>query len=100
MGIIVQVDGKERRWGEIGSDWIAQQITGRRNDGCDVCTRIRVEEAGATWSTANCPSGSGKAPSGPLVDRINAVYSKFDLDEKGYSPGNVIAFIQQIERLL
>ena len=93
--------GNEERNG-IDERWIAQQITRRRGSGESVCVQVRIdaEDVNLVLQTPGCLTGavSGRRPT-PLEREVLDLWERHGLNERDFSPGNVIAFLKQLARL-
>lgn len=90
---------------QADSDWIARQVNGRRKDGQSVCVRVSIRTSGINLSrsTPGCPSSGGGGAGRPPTSREREVldlWAKLGLNEGDFSPGNVVAFVRQVLRLL
>lgn len=84
-------------------EWITQQINGRRKDGQPVCVRVLIHtpELNLSYSTPGCPSsGVGGRPPTSREREFLDLWAKHGLDKDGCAPGNVVAFVKQVLRLI
>ena len=103
--VTLTIGGAQRDLGsrsDIDESWINGQVNGRRADGEQVCVRIRIVTSGLdlTLASAGCGGGGGgrslRADEQKLVD----LWVDRGLSRPDFAGGNVVAFLQQLFRLL
>ena len=98
--IFVSIAGDERSLQDASPDWITQQVERRRRDGLRVCVTVTIKtgELDMRLSTPECGGGGGgRAPTTREAQVFN-LWTKLHLNHPGWSPGNVIAFLRQVDR--
>lgn len=99
MTIKVKIGTNERDISEMEPNWISEQIVRRKQDGVPVCVVVKIESNGLDMSLASggCPTGGGggRAPN-PQETKIFDLWEKLHLKETDISPGNLIAFLEQM----
>lgn len=101
----IRIGNDQRELREADPQWITQGINGRRRDGQAVCVTVRIDEPGATLSlcTPACRvgggGGGGRAPNAREA-AIFELWNKRGLNDSEVEPGEVVAFVQQVLRLL
>lgn len=103
--ITVRIAGQERQWDDpddAEEGWVTQQITRRRADGHQVCATVGIKTSyvNVGLSTPGCALGGGGRR--PTTDeaRIIDLWAQRGLNDSNFSPGNLIAFLRQLARLL
>lgn len=100
--IRVEIGTSERTMKNASPDWINRQIRGRRDDGQTVCVRVRINcpsvELGLQTST--CPGGGSGRSFTPEEQRVIDLWSDLDLSDPDFTPGNLVAFLKQLEHRL
>ena len=86
---------------DLDESWINQQINRRREDGQQVCVKvkIRTDSLDFTLATPTCEGLGGRRPK-PHEQEIFDLWKKRGLDKKDFTGGNLVAFIKQLKRLL
>ncbi|TAL72898.1 MAG: hypothetical protein EPN56_14195 [Rhodanobacter sp.] len=98
--IFVSIASDERSLQDANPDWITQQVERRRRDGLQVCVTVIIKSGGLDMrlSTPECVSrGGSRAPTAQEAHVFN-LWTKFHLNQPGWSPGNLIAFLRQLDR--
>ena len=88
---------------QASAGWITQQIERRRRDCIAVCVEVHIKEADLDMSlaTPGCSrNGFGGRPPNAHEKAIFDLWEKCGLNETGFAPGRVIAFLAQLKRLL
>lgn len=108
MGEVVSVEvwvGADRAslTDAIRGAWAVRQTTRRRKDGEAVCFRVRIEAPSVdfTLATMECGRGGGGGRSLTRAEQqILELWEQHRLNELEYEPGQALAFLRQLERLL
>lgn len=100
----ISIGNESRPLDQADPEWITQQINGRRKDGQAVCVRLSVHTAGlnlscSTPACASSGSGGGRPPT-PHEREILDLWAKHGLNTGDFAPGNVVAFVKQVLRLI
>jgi len=101
--ITVKINEIECQWGDVGPEWINQQITGRRKENIPICVIVTITERGANISLAagNCPTfTSGNWTPPPTDQKVSDLWEECGLRKHGFTGGNLISFLQRVDRLL
>jgi hypothetical protein len=100
----ISIGAESRTLEQADPDWITQQISGRRKDGQSVCVRVSIHtpELNLSCITPACASsgGGGGRPPTAREREILELWAKHGLNDGDFSPGNVVAFVRQVLRLL
>src|SRR5689334_14759491 len=99
----VFVGNDEMDWKSIDQHWLCNQISRRRDDGQEVCVRVRIEEPNVNLalSTPGWSSfGGGGRPPNHREREVIDLWDKLHLNERQYTCGNVNAFLQQLHRFV
>jgi hypothetical protein len=104
MAVTVKIGGGEERvLSDVTERWIIDQITRRRQDRVEVCVLVKIEMAGINLrlTTPACSSagGGGRPPNNREQEIIN-LWNERKLNSDDFTGGNVIAFLQQLRRLI
>lgn len=95
----IEIAGQSKSLEEADAAWIASQVSGR--GGGDVCiiVRIRTNEAEITLATAACALGRGGSTE--LRPKEQEIVNLWTRKMRGtYSTGDVVAFFQELKRIL
>jgi hypothetical protein len=101
--ISVKVGNDEKPLDDVSTGWITQQIERRRHDGVAVCVvvSIRTDNLNMHLSTPECAGGArGGRPPNAREMAVPELWQKHGLNEAGFAPGHVVAFLAQVRRLL
>jgi len=98
----IRIGTDERDLRDADSQWITQEIQGRRRDGLAVCVVIQIRTADLSMTLAT--PGCGGAGGGRLPNRREAevlkLWEELGLGEPGFEPGSVVAFVKRVNRFL
>ena len=93
----------ERDLDEAGELWITQQINRRRQEGLSACVRvtIHIDDVNMALATPSCAGvgGGGRYPN-TREQRIFDLWAERGLSGTDFAPGNLIAFLKQLDRLI
>ena len=101
--IRVQIGTSERAIENADPSWITEQINRRRRDGQTVCVRVRIDDSRANMilTTPACAgAGGGNRPPNAQESEIFDLWEKRGLNKGDFAPGNLIAFLNQLMRLI
>jgi hypothetical protein len=87
----------------IDEQWINQEINRRRRDGETVCVRVTIHDADVQMmlSTPSCGGGGGAGrPPNVAEKEIFDLWAHRDLNQPGFTGGNVVAFLKQLRSLV
>lgn len=101
----IRIGNDERALRDADPQWITREIRERREDGRMVCVMVRLRTADLLLdlATRGCCSGGG---SGSLrrasrrEKRVRGLWDRLGLDAMDIDPGDVVAFVQQVDRYL
>ena len=99
----IWIGGAERRLEDADPQWIHEQLERRRREGGETCVRIEIHVDGAdvALSTPNCPSRSGaRREANELEKSLFDLWERHQLRDAKFTAGNVVAFVQQVRRLV
>lgn len=100
--ITIKIGTEQKQIDDVDPQWINQQINRRRENGASVCVRVFVRLSGLNMilSTPNCEmGGSGRAPA-RREREIFDLWGQRGLNRADFSGGNLVAFLEQLKRLL
>lgn len=99
----VIIGTESRPLSDAREDWINEQVRRRSAEGA-VCVRVKVEgpDIDLVLSTPGCPTGGGGGYRRPtyLESDVLALWEGRGLLERGFSGGNLVAFLSQLRRLV
>lgn len=99
----IKIGSDERNLEDADPHWITQEIQTRRADGQSVCVivTINTEELNLHLATPTCGSGGGGGR--PPTQREKAIldlWNERGLNQIDFSPGEVVAFVKQVQRYI
>jgi hypothetical protein len=97
--IFLEIGSMRRPLGEVTESWIAEQVGARRAEGQPVCLRVQIQENGYDLSlaTTGCPSSGRGRAAHPREEWILDLWNRLHLGQPGFTGGNVIAFLKQLQ---
>jgi hypothetical protein len=101
--ITVKIGNEEQSLEGASPGWITQQIERRRRDGISVCVvvRIRTADLSIHLATPGCAGNAGGGRPPTANERvILELWRKHGLNEAGFAPGDMVAFLAQLRHLL
>ncbi len=102
----IKIGNDQRDLREADAAWIASEIAGRRKDGQAVCVFVQINESGANLPlmTPACRVGASRGGRGREPNAIEVaiieLWNSRGLNSGQVEPGQVIAFVRQLLRLL
>lgn len=98
----IRIGPVEKKLAEASKSWINQEINGRRAAGEEVCVQVTIHEPDVRMglATPSCGGGPGGRRPNPREQNIFDLWEKCGLNRSNFASGNVIAFLEQLERLL
>lgn len=103
--IDIEIGLGHREWkhpDEAEEGWVRERVETQRSISGDVCVRVQIHcpDVGLTWATSGCPPGRGvNRPLSPSEDRINRLWTRLGLYEKGFSANQLLGFFRQLENV-
>lgn len=100
--ICVKIGNEEMPLDDASPGWITQQIESRRRDGVAVCVIVRIKASGLDMrlTTPGCARGGVGRPPNANERAIFNLWEKCGLNEIGFTPGQVVAFLAQVRHIL
>lgn len=102
--VTVRIGDLEKSLEEAEPHWITQQINRRREDDItSICVQVIIREGSVDMilSTPGCGGGGGRPRQlRPEEREILDLWQKRHLNEDEFTPGNLVAFIQQLKRMI
>lgn len=101
----IKIGNDQRDLRNADAQWITSEIVGRHKDGRAVCVAVQINESGANLPlmTQACRvgqgGGGGRAPNA-LESAIIDLWNRHGLNSGEVEPGQVVAFVRQVLRLL
>ena len=100
----IAIGSETRPLEQADPEWITQQINRRRQEGASVCVRVQIKtsDLNIPFATPTCASsgGGGGRPPTAREQGFLDLWIKHKLNEREFSPGNVVAFVKQVLRLI
>lgn len=103
MAVSITINGEQRDLQDADAHWINSHITRRRAAGEIVCVRVVIDENGVdlNLATPTCGlRGGGGRPAKPNERGILDLWNRFNLNSADFTGGEVVAFTEQVKRLL
>lgn len=99
----IKIGNEQRSLADADAQWITQQINGRRKDGMLVCVVVEITagDIDVRFATPTCGGGGGGGR--PLTMREQEaldIWQRHHLNNENFSPGDVVAFVKQVLRLI
>lgn len=101
--ISVKVGNDEKAVDDASAGWITQQIERRRRDGISVCVvvSINTSDLHMRLATPGCAgNGGGSRPPNASERVVWDLWQKYGLNQAGFAPGGVVAFLAQVKHLI
>jgi hypothetical protein len=100
--ITVSIGGMSLPFDQASERWIAQMLEDARKRGASPCiqVRLRTSEVDVALSSPGCGGGVGGRQPTPREMRIVELWNKHHLNTAQVSPGDVRAFLAQVEGLV
>jgi hypothetical protein len=99
----ISIGNDSRPLDQADPEWITQQVNRRRQDGMPVCVRISINTAdlNISFATPTCAASGGGGRQPTVRERgILDLWTKHGLNDQDFSPGNIVAFVKQVLRLI
>lgn len=86
---------------DMREDDLVKQIKGHRDDGVPLCIKviIKSDNVDIILSTPDCPGVGGGRPPNDHEKQIFKLWEDRKLRTNNFSPGQLIAFLKQIQSL-
>jgi hypothetical protein len=101
--ITIRIGDASKDFNSADPQWINQQINLRRQAGENVCVQITIHEGELSMVLATPTCGSGGGGGRPPTNHEAAIFKLWDdrgLKDNNFTGGNVVAFLQQLKKLL
>lgn len=99
----IKIGNEQRPLADADAQWITQQINGRRKDGLVVCVVVEITagEIDVRFATPTCGGrgGGGRRLTTREQDVLD-LWQQHHLNDEKFSPGDVVAFVRQVLRLI
>lgn len=99
----IKIGNEQRPLAEVDAQWITQQINGRRKDGMVVCVVVEITagDIDVRFATPTCGGrGGGSRHLTALEHQALDLWQQHHLNNEKFSPGDVVAFVRQVLRLI
>lgn len=102
MDITVRIGDETRSFVDASESWINQQVNRRQAEGQNVCAEVSIATSGLNLrlATPGCGSGGGGRPPTANERAVLELWSKLGLLSSDFTGGNLVAFLNQLRRLL
>jgi hypothetical protein len=100
--ITVRIGTETRPVADATESWINEQINRRRGDGQNICVEVVMQTSGLNLrlATPGCGTGGGGGRAPTANEReVLELWDKRGLNSAGFSGGNLIAFLKQVDRV-
>lgn len=101
--ILISVGNEQVAADEFTGGWLLEQLNRRERDGGNLCARVSIGEGDVDMavSTPECGrSGGGGRAARPTERRIFDLWDQLGLNEAGWEPGKLIAFVKRVKNLV
>lgn len=100
--IWVSVEGERIKIGEFSPRWLMERLERGRDRRRPVCVRVEIDEGPVQLGlpTPGCNSGGGGGTPNREELRIIEEWRRRGLAQSGWEPGQLIAFLKDLRRLL
>ena len=99
--IKININGTEREWRKVDTNWVHEQIDGRQRNDKPVCVIVKIKsgDINLMLSVGDCPvsSGGGCLPN-QHEQEVFTLWDRMGLKSIPINSGNLVAFLQQINR--
>lgn len=97
----IRIGDEQRSIADADEQWLSEQLRRRKAGGGNTCIQIALKTSSIDilLSTPDCPSGGagGRAPTAQ-ESMLFEEWAKRGLNGSGFSPGDIISFLQQVRR--
>jgi len=102
MRVAITIGEDVRTLDNYDETWITQQVNRRRRDGVAVCVQIQIrgDEVNVHLVTPGCGPSVGGRPANGAEKPIVELWTKQGLNTNDFAPGNLIAFLKQLRKIL
>lgn len=98
----IKIGNEEVPLRDADAQWITQRIVNRRKDGIDVCVIVTITSADVDvkFATPSCGGGGKGRRLSRREQELLDLWIRHHLNEREFSPGDVVAFVRQVLHLL
>lgn len=103
MSIRVFIDEMERDVSQADTHWIVSQIKQRKRDNGRACVQILIRQSDLNLrlTSADCPQEKAvPRKAKPQEQEVFDLWNKFVSKDQGIEGGHVVAFLNQLRRLV
>lgn len=96
------IGDSEKKWEDVKPSWITHEWKERQRKGEDVWFKVAIksEHVNITLATPNYPSSGGGGVLNDAQRRILDLWKKRGLLGSSFNAGNLIAFLNQLDKVL
>jgi hypothetical protein len=97
----VKIGNEQRSLADASEQWINEQVRRRKQAGASTCVQVFLKTGplDIVLSTSDCPSAAGGTRTANARElEVFDLWKKRGLDGQGFTIGNLIAFLHQIQR--
>jgi hypothetical protein len=97
----IRIGDEQRNISDIDEHWLNEQLRRRRGAGGNTCIQVSLKTSSIDilLSTPECASGGGGGrPPTAQEKLLFEEWAKRGLNGTGYSPGDIVSFLQQVRR--
>lgn len=98
----IRIGDEKRNIADADEQWLSEQLRRRKLAGGNTCIQVALKTSSIDilLSTPECVGGGGGGGRGPTAQEkmLFDEWAKRGLNGSGYSPGDIISFLQQVRR--
>lgn len=101
--ISVSVGSETVTLDQFNGGWLLEQLERQTSPRSPACVRVRIGEGDVdvALATPGCGSGQGGARTPrPREKAVLELWHRHGLSEPGWAPGNLIAFLKQLQNII
>lgn len=99
----IKIGNEQKSLDDASEHWISDQLHRRRSDGANTCVQVflKTDSIDIVLSTPQCQGrGGGGRQATPKEEDLFDLWAKRGLNDPSFNAGNVMAFLNQVRRVL
>lgn len=98
----IRIGNEQRSLGDADEQWISEQLRRRRADGASTCVQVSLKTSyiDILLSTPQCARTGGGRQATAQEMELFELWAKRGLNDHNFNAGNVMAFLNQVRRIL